>query len=259
PVFDWKVMRDSGYAWWVDRIRVMLDTVDIVRIDHFRGFAAAWVVPANADTAEVGHWERSPGAEVFAAIREKLGEVPIIVEDLGVITPDVVSLREALGFPGMKVLQFAFENDPTNMYLPHNYDPETVVYTATHDNQTTVGWFRSRSDHERAAVQAYLGKDGSDIAWDLIRTALASISRTAIVPMQDVLRLDDRARMNVPGQPSGNWSWRMHWDQMDDGLAAGLRQLVTIYGRGEKHHRTEPNPWDYTTPGTSHPAADPFA
>ncbi|HEV2066896.1 MAG TPA: 4-alpha-glucanotransferase [Thermomicrobiales bacterium] len=259
PVFDWKVMRDSGYAWWVDRIRVMLDTVDIVRIDHFRGFAAAWVVPADADTAEVGHWERSPGAEVFAAIREELGEVPIIVEDLGVITPDVVSLREALGFPGMKVLQFAFENDPTNIYLPHNYEPDSAVYTATHDNQTTVGWFRSRSDQERAAVQSYLGKDGSDIAWDLIRTALSSISRTAIVPMQDVLRLDDYARMNVPGQPSGNWSWRMRWDQMDDGFATGLRQLVTIYGRGETRQRNEPNPWDYTTPGTSHPASDPFA
>lgn len=258
PVFDWRAMRENGYRWWVDRIRVMLDTVDVVRIDHFRGFAAAWVVPSGADTAIHGHWERSPGAEVFAAIKRELGDVPIIVEDLGVITPDVVSLREALGFPGMKVLQFAFENDPANMYLPHNYERHSVVYTATHDNQTTIGWFNTRGDQERSAIQAYLGRDGADIAWDLIRMALASVSNTAIVPMQDLLRLGDEARMNVPGQAWGNWSWRMRWDQMDDGLADGLGQLTAMYGRGEVHHEREPNPWDYTTPDTEHPATDPF-
>ena len=259
PVYDWKVMRDNDYQWWVDRIRVMLDTVDIVRIDHFRGFAAAWVVPANADSAVSGHWERSPGGDVFATIQRELGDVPIIIEDLGVITPDVVSLREALGFPGMKVLQFAFENDPANMYLPHNYDAHSVVYSATHDNQTSVGWFHSRGEEERRAVQAYLGRDGSDIAWELIRTALASISNTAIVPMQDVLRLGDEARMNIPGQAAGNWSWRMTWDQMDRGLAYGLRELTMIYGRSGMHERHEPNPWDYTVAGTEHPASDPFA
>ena len=259
PVYNWKAMRENGYRWWVDRIRVMLDTVDIVRIDHFRGFAAAWVVPADADSAIHGHWERSPGSEVFAAINRELGDVPIIVEDLGVITPDVVSLREALGFPGMKVLQFAFENDPANMYLPHNYDRHSVVYTATHDNQTTVGWFSTRGEAERDAVRAYLGRDGSDIAWDLIRLALASVSNTAIVPMQDILRLGDEARMNVPGQAWGNWSWRMRWDQMDPGLADGLRNLTTIYGRGEAASSRAPNPWDYTAPNTEHPATDPFA
>jgi 4-alpha-glucanotransferase len=259
PVYDWKAMRDNDYRWWVDRIRVMLDTVDVVRIDHFRGFAAAWIVPAGAESAVSGHWERTPGAEVFAAIERELGDVPIIVEDLGVITPDVVSLREALGFPGMKVLQFAFENDPTNMYLPHNFEPHTVVYTATHDNQTTVGWFQTRGDQERAVVQGYLGGDGADIAWDLIRTALASVSNTAIIPMQDVLRLGDEARMNVPGQAHGNWSWRMRWDHMDGGIADGLRYLVNTYGRGDAHRKQEPNPWDYTTPGTKYPATDPFA
>jgi 4-alpha-glucanotransferase len=223
-----------------------------------RGFAAAWVVPADAETAEVGHWQRSPGAEVFAAIQRHLGDVPVIVEDLGVITPDVVSLRETLGFPGMKVLQFAFENDPANVYLPHNYEPHSVVYTATHDNQTTVGWFQARGERERQAVQGYLGRDGADIAWDLIRTALASVANTAIVPMQDVLRLGDEARMNVPGQPIGNWSWRMRWDQLDDGLADGLRTLTTIYGRAGADTSQAPNPWDYTVPGTQHPAADPF-
>lgn len=259
PVYDWKVMRDTGYRWWVDRIRVMLDTVDVVRIDHFRGFAAAWVVPSDAESAVTGHWERSPGGEVFAAIQRGLGDVPIIVEDLGVITPDVISLRETLGFPGMKVLQFAFENDPTNMYLPHNFGQHSVVYTATHDNQTTVGWFESRPQHERRAVQAYLGRDGADIAWDLIRAALGSVSNTAIFPMQDVLRLDDRARMNVPGQAWGNWSWRMTWDQLDPGLAAGLRQLTEIFGRIGTTASQDPNPWDYTMPNSDHPATDPFS
>lgn len=259
PIYDWKTMRENDYRWWVDRIRVMLDTVDVVRIDHFRGFAAAWVVPADAETAESGHWLRSPGAEIFAAIQRALGDVPVIVEDLGVITPDVVSLRETLGFPGMKVLQFAFENDPANVYLPHNYDPHAVVYSATHDNQTTVGWFASRGEHERQAIQSYLGRSGADIAWDLIRLALASVANTAIVPMQDVLRLGDEARMNVPGQPHGNWSWRMRWDQMDAGLADGLRHMTEMYGRGVMTTRQAPNPWDYTLPDTQYPATDPFA
>jgi 4-alpha-glucanotransferase len=257
-VYDWAAMRANDYRWWVDRIRVMLATVDVVRIDHFRGFAAAWVVPAGAESAEVGHWQRSPGAEVFAAIKRELGDVPVIVEDLGVITPDVVSLRETLGFPGMKVLQFAFENNPENVYLPHNYESHAVVYTATHDNQTTVGWFAARGDRERHEIQSYLGRSGADIAWDLIRAALSSVANTAIVPMQDVLRLGDEARMNVPGQPQGNWSWRMRWDQMDSGLADGLRQMTTLYGRGGVTATQAPNPWDYTVPNSSHPAADPF-
>lgn len=259
PGYDWKAMRETGYRWWVDRIRVMLDTVDVVRIDHFRGFAAAWVVAADAESAVNGHWERSPGGEIFAAVQRALGDVPIIVEDLGVITPDVVSLREALGFPGMKVLQFAFENDPANMYLPHNYDTHSVVYTATHDNQTTVGWFQRRAEHERQAIQAYLGEDGADIAWDLIRVALASVSDTAIIPMQDVLRLGDEARINVPGQPTGNWSWRMTWDQLDFDLAGGLRDMISTYGRAGTDDSRDPNPWDYTTPNTSHPATNPLA
>jgi 4-alpha-glucanotransferase len=259
PGYDWKAMRETGYRWWVDRIRVMLQTVDVVRIDHFRGFSAAWIVPADAKTAESGHWERSPGGEIFAAVQRELGEVPIIVEDLGVITPDVVSLREALGFPGMKVLQFAFEHDPANMYLPHNYDADSVVYTATHDNQTTVGWFKSQADHERSAIQAYIGRDGSDISWDLIRIALASISNTAIIPMQDVLRLGDEARMNVPGEPRGNWAWRMTHEQLDFELASGLREMTSIYGRATTNVARNPNPWDYTTIDTSHPASDPLA
>lgn len=254
PVYDWEANAATGHAWWVERIRATLATVDIVRIDHFRGFAAAWVVSAGDETAAGGRWERGPGAEIFAAIRTALGDVPFIAEDLGVITPDVVTLRESLGFPGMRVLQFAFEDDPDNPYLPHNYGRSDVVYTATHDNQTTVGWFQSRGQGERAAVQRYLGRDGSDIAWDLIRIALASVADTAILALQDVMRLGDEARMNTPGRPLGNWSWRFLPHQLHDGLAAGLGDLTAIYGRraGDGRERGH-NPYDYTVENGAHP------
>lgn len=260
PVYNWPAMRDSGYAWWVDRIRTALNQVDIVRIDHFRGFAAAWMVPAKDETAANGHWELAPGAEVFAAIREHLGDVPFVVEDLGVITPDVIELREKLGYPGMNVLHFAFDGDAANAYLPHNYVANSVVYTATHDNQTTVGWFLSRSERERTLVQHYLGHEGADIAWDLIRVALSSTANTAIVPLQDVLRLDDSARMNVPGQPIGNWSWRYMEGQLQSDLARGMGDLTNMYGRSPDAIQTrDPNPWDYSSTQSEHVAIDPFA
>ena len=254
PAFAWDRMAADGYDWWIARARAMLATVDVIRIDHFRGFAASWSVPATAATAAEGRWERGPGAAVFQAIRAALGEVPIIVEDLGVITPDVVALRGELGFPGMKVLQFAFEGDPDNPYLPHNYDPDSVVYTATHDNQTTVDWFQTRPEHERQEIQRYLGRDGSDIAWDLIRLALASVADTAILPLQDVMRLGDEARMNTPGRAAGNWGWRYSPHQLHDGLAAGLGELVTAYGRRARQDRDRGHdPFDYTVEGTAHP------
>jgi 4-alpha-glucanotransferase len=257
PLYDWSRMRQDGFRWWKQRIQRTLHMVDVIRIDHFRGFAATWSVPAGAETAAEGHWERVPGGDVFAAIRREFGEVPVIIEDLGVITPDVVSLREILGFPGMNVLQFAFENGPSNVYLPHNHQANSVVYTATHDNQTTVGWFQSRPEPERKAIQQYIGRDGSDIAWDLIRLALASNASTCILPLQDVLRLGDNARMNVPGQPSGNWAWRYHEGDLAHGLAMGLRELTTTYGRGgDASPNRGANPWDYTAPGTQHQAID---
>lgn len=260
PVYDWTRMRSDGYQWWVNRIGRTLKTVDVIRIDHFRAFAAAWLVPAGAATAEEGHWERAPGGEVFAAIRRAFGDIPVIIEDLGVITPDVIALREILGFPGMNVLQFAFENDSANVYLPHNYRRESVVYTATHDNQTTVGWFASRSHEEREVIQRYLGRDGSDIAWDLIRVALASVSNTVILSLQDILRLGDHARMNVPGQPSGNWAWRFRADHLTAGLAHGLREMTGLYGRLQGGTRSSgPNPWDYTNPSGQRQATNPLA
>jgi len=258
PLYDWRVMREDDFRWWRQRIGRTLQLVDIVRIDHFRAFAAAWVVPAGSDTAATGHWERTPGGDVFAAIRRQFGNVPVIIEDLGVITPDVISLRGILGFPGMNVLQFAFENDPSNVYLPHNYRPDSVVYTATHDNQTTIGWFASRPEEERQAIQEYLGRDGADIAWDLIRLALSSVADTAILTMQDVLRLGDEARMNVPGQALGNWSWRCESHQLTLELAHGLRELTWLYGRAAHDGvRRSPNPWDYTVPDGAHQALQP--
>jgi 4-alpha-glucanotransferase len=261
PVFNWPEMKRDDYHWWRKRTRELLRMVDVIRIDHFRGFAAAWVVPAYAETAALGHWELAPGGEVFAAIRRDLGEVPIIVEDLGVITPDVIALREILGFPGMNVLQFAFDGRADNVYLPHNYVRNSVVYTATHDNQTSLSWFWSQSDVERESVQAYLGVSGDDIAWDLIRSALASAANVAILSIQDILRLDDSARMNVPGQAIGNWSWRYVASQLEPGLADGLRLLTTTYGRIAEENGTERgrNAWDYTHPTSGVRAHDPFA
>jgi 4-alpha-glucanotransferase len=253
PVYDWERNAETDYAWWIDRIRASLERVDILRIDHFRGFAASWVVPAGAATAAAGQWEAGPGTAIFHAIERALGSLPFIVEDLGLITPDVTELREKLGFPGMKVLQFAFDSGPTNAYLPHNYSSETVVYTGTHDNQTTIGWFRTLPEPVRSCVQRYLGRDGSDIAWDLIRTGLSSIAERAIAPLQDVMRLDDDARMNTPGSPSGNWAWRYAPHQLHEGLADGVRELTETYGRSPVPPEARGfDPFDYTAPGARH-------
>ncbi len=258
PLYEWSAMAADGYAWWISRFRALLALVDVVRIDHFRGFAANWSVPASAPTAAEGRWERGPGRELFDAVVGKLGTVPIIVEDLGLITPDVVALREELGLPGMAVLQFAFDGDPHNAYLPHSLERNSVVYTGTHDNQTTVGWFQSMPEHVRTEVLAYLGRDGSDIAWDFIRAALNSPAIMAIIPMQDVLRRGDDARMNTPGRPDGNWTWRMRWTDLNAGLADGLGLLTHLSGRATAEKQPSgADPFDYTEPGTAPPLHDP--
>lgn len=254
PLFDWKRIAETGYQWWIERARALLSMVDVIRIDHFRGFAAAWTVPADAPTAASGRWERGPRREVFDAIVGALGPVPIIVEDLGLITSDVDELRIELGYPGMKVLQFAFDGDPDNAYLPHTYESNCVVYTGTHDNQTTVGWFQSVDERSRRQIQTYLGRDGSDISWDLIRTALASVADLAIIPLQDILRLDDQARMNTPGRANGNWGWRYLPHQLHPGVSAGLGELTAAYGRRAHPPKvSDPDPFDYSAPGTAHP------
>lgn len=236
PLYDWEAMARAGYAWWVTRFRHLLELVDFVRIDHFRGFEAAWEVPAGATTAVDGAWVKGPGSAAFEAIGAAFGgsQPPVIAEDLGVITDEVRALLQATGFPGMKVLQFAFGGDSHNPYLPHNYrDPNCVVYTGTHDNDATCGWYASASESERAAVRRYTGTDGSQISRDLIRLALSSTANTAIVPLQDVLDLGTEARMNTPGQPESNWAWRVQVDQLDDGPADRLAEMTTTYGRSQ--------------------------
>jgi 4-alpha-glucanotransferase len=237
PLYRWDRLASRGYDWWIERFRGALQHCDTVRLDHFRGFEAYWEVPAEDETAEHGHWAPGPGAALFGAVEQALGRIPLIVEDLGLITPKVVELREQLGYPGMRVLQFAFGDDASgtprgrNPYLPHNYVENCVAYSGTHDNDTTVGWFAALGEPERHAVRRYLGVDGHDIAWDLIRAAQASVARTAIVPLQDLLRLGSEARMNQPGRPDANWGWRYREDQLPGDLADRLAELIGVYGR----------------------------
>jgi 4-alpha-glucanotransferase len=232
PLYDWDAMARDGYSWWIARFRHLLELTDFVRIDHFRGFEAAWEVPADTDTAVNGQWVRGPGKVVFDAVAAALGPAPVIAEDLGLITDEVRELLHETGFPGMKLLHFAFGGDAMNPYLPHNYaDPNCVVYTGTHDNDTTRGWFTALSDAERARVTRYLGTDGQHISRDLTRQALGSIARTAVVPLQDVLDLGGEARFNTPGALEGNWVWRVREEQLDPARADCLAELTELYGR----------------------------
>jgi 4-alpha-glucanotransferase len=232
PLYKWDKMKRRGYDWWVRRIKFTLSTVDILRLDHFRGFAAYWEVPAGHETAEHGQWIPGPGSALFKKVAKELGELPIIAEDLGVITPDVEELRDELHLPGMKVLQFAFGDTAQNPYLPHNYDnPNAVVYTGTHDNNTTLGWFTDLGEEERNRVLAYLCHNGDDPAWNMIRMAYSSVADMAVVPLQDIFRLGTEARMNVPGVTGGNWDWRFTIEALTPELAADLCELAQRYRR----------------------------
>jgi 4-alpha-glucanotransferase len=232
PLYDWEALKATGYAWWLDRFRATFQQVDLVRLDHFRGFEAYWRVPAGMPTAEVGEWVKGPGAEFLEAMRGGLGDLPIIAEDLGVITPEVEALRDGFGLPGMKILQFAFAGATEDRFLPHTYDYNCVVYTGTHDNDTTVGWYRSATEKERDFVRRYLARDATDIAWDLMRLAWASVADLAVAPLQDVLGLGTEARMNLPGRPHGNWAWRFRAGQVTPALTARLGELTALYARG---------------------------
>lgn len=231
PLYRWDVMRARGFAWWTERLRATLELVDIVRVDHFRGFAAYWEIPAEEPTAVRGRWVDAPGRELFEALRAGLGELPIIAEDLGVITPDVEALRDEFALPGMKVLQFAFGGDAHDPYLPHNYVKNCVVYTGTHDNDTTLGWYRSAPERERDFVRRYLARPDDNIAWEFVRLALASIADLAVFPLQDLLGLGSEGRMNTPGKAVGNWSWRFIWADVPHWLAPQLAALAETYGR----------------------------
>ncbi len=231
PLYRWDRMRDAGFAWWLDRFRSTFDFFDIVRVDHFRGFEACWEIPASEPTAVQGRWVEGPGQALFDALSAGLGELPIIAEDLGVITPAVERLRDDNRLPGMKVLQFAFAGDASDPYLPHNYPRNSVVYTGTHDNDTTAGWYAQAPEPERDLVRRYLGRDDENVAWELIRLAQASVADLAIFPLQDALGLGSEARMNTPGRAAGNWTWRMVWEDVPPWLAGQLHELARVYGR----------------------------
>lgn len=242
PLYEWDTMRADGFQWWVNRVRATLELVDLIRLDHFRGFAACWEVPGTDTTAERGSWVDAPGREILIALQNAFGELPILAEDLGVITPDVEALRDDFDLPGMRILQFAFGGDAKNHDLPHNYIANCVAYTGTHDNDTSVGWYESAAGagstrdaaqvkRERAFCLRYLNSDGREIHWDLIRAVFASVADTAIVPLQDVLGLGGEARMNLPASTAGNWNWRYKAKDLKAEHAERLSELAKLYGR----------------------------
>ena len=239
PLYHWPHHAATHYHWWVERMRHSLTMYDMVRIDHFRGFESYWEIPAQDDTAVGGRWVPGPGAAIFDAMRKQLGQLPLIAEDLGLITPEVIALRQQVNLPGMRILQFAFDGDTDNLYLPHNFKPGSVVYTGTHDNNTVGGWWESIDETERDRVRRYFAIDGQTIHWDLIRAAFASVAELALIPMQDVLGLDGRHRMNFPGEMEGAWEWRFHWGMVEDWHAHTLAELTTRYGRVRKQPKPE--------------------
>lgn len=231
PLYRWDRLAETGYAWWVERFRATFDVVDHVRIDHFRGFEAFWEIPADAENAIGGHWVKGPGRDVFDAVRAALGDRSIVAEDLGIITPEVDALRRGLGLPGMRVLQFAFDGDSGNVHLPQNYDEASVVYTGTHDNNTTVGWWLEADADLQDLVRRTLQTDALEIAWVLMGTAWNSRARWAIAPVQDVLSLGAAARMNTPGLAEGNWGWRLRTGWLNADVARRLAGMTVAAGR----------------------------
>lgn len=231
PLYDWQKMEQTGFAWWVRRVRHALTLVDYIRIDHFRGFDACWHIPAGEPTAKNGAWRKVPGEALFHQLFAELGNLPLIAEDLGIITPEVDRLRKAFGIPGMKVLQFAFDGGSGNPYLPHNHEKNTVVFTGTHDNDTTLGWFNSLTPEQKKCVSDYLGQSNDSMPWPIVKTAFASVATWSIVPFQDLLGLDHTGRMNTPGTTKGNWRFQFNWDQLEGGLSDCLRTQLIRYGR----------------------------
>lgn len=231
PLFNWEALKRDGYQWWINRIKANLQLYDIIRIDHFRGFAGYYAVPYGEETAINGTWQTGPGKDLFEAIKRELGDLPIIAEDLGVMTEDVEDLRDSFGLPGMKILQFAFDSGEENDFLPHNYQKNCVVYTGTHDNDTVMGWFSKAKEEDKRYLLDYIHSSGEEITWDLIRIAMASVADTAIFPMQDLLALGTEARMNLPGTTIDNWQWRAKYSDFSDHLAERLAHLTKLYGR----------------------------
>ncbi len=231
PLYNWQRLEAEGFRWWIQRLQGQLALFDYVRIDHFRGLESHWAIPAEEDDPRTGRWVVTPGDALFAALREGIGELPLIAEDLGDITPAVEALRCRQQLPGMKVMQFGFSGDPSNPHLLHQHQQQAVVYTGTHDNDTTVGWFATLPSEVAESVRDYLGYPQEPMPWPLIRSALSSVARLAILPLQDVLELGGEHRMNLPGVQGGNWRWRFTWNQVREDLALRLTRLVRLYGR----------------------------
>jgi len=231
PVFNWEWIEQNGFQWWIERVKANLRLFDIIRIDHFRGLVAFWSVPYGYKTARKGEWVKAPGRQLFQALKNAIGEFPVIVEDLGFITPDVEELRDSLGYPGMKILQFAFDSKEDSNNLPHAYPENCVVYTGTHDNNTTVGWYKSLSNSDKEFVIKYCGDISDGIAKALIKLAWKSPAHTAIAPIQDVLELDEKARMNTPGTQYGNWQWKLKKGEITEKHAQWLVKITQMYQR----------------------------
>jgi len=231
PLYRWDLMQENRFAFWVARLKTQLQLFDLIRIDHFRGFEAYWEIPAEEKHAVKGRWVKAPGDALFERLHEAYDPLPLVAEDLGIITREVDALRMKYQLPGMKILQFAFSGEADNPYLPCNHTENSVVYTGTHDNDTSLGWYLSLDAEARQYVDEYLGRSQEIMPWPLIRSAMASCARFAILPMQDLLALDGQHRMNLPGTVEGNWSWRFSWDQVEPDLAARLHRRVSMYGR----------------------------
>jgi len=239
PLYKWDVLEQSGFSWWVDRIRRARFLYDLIRLDHFRGFEAYWAIPAHEETAVNGTWVKAPGAALFRRLREELGDLPFIAEDLGMITKEVDELREGFNLPGMKVIQFGFSDPGAHIHLPHRYVTNTVAYTGTHDNDTTRGWWENgASETERAAAHAYVTADGNSLTWPLIRAVSVSVADTCLFPVQDILDLGSNARMNVPSRPKGNWGWRCPEGVLTPVLAEKLGALAEVSDRTKREGNT---------------------
>jgi len=231
PLYRWDKHSEQNFLWWQQRVQTQLHMFDLIRIDHFRGFEACWEIPASCETAMDGEWVKAPGDALFSQLLKSFGELPLVAEDLGIITDEVTALREKYAMPGMKILQFAFGDDATNPYLPHQHTVDSVSYTGTHDNDTTLGWFNELDDDTKSRVYEYLGGSHEEMPWLLIRASLQSVSQLAVIPMQDILSLDGDHRMNVPGTIEGNWSWKFDWGMVSEQCGPRLKKLNELYGR----------------------------
>lgn len=231
PLYDWQVHLDEDFRWWRQRLKTQLALFDLIRIDHFRGFEACWEIPASCETAVEGQWGKAPGDALFQALLAEFGELPLVAEDLGIITEEVTALREKYAIPGMKILQFAFGGNADNPYLPHQHCYDSVIYTGTHDNNTSVGWYQELSEQARSHLHSYAGPSDEKMPWLLIRMALQSVSGLAIVPMQDLFELAGEHRMNTPGTTEGNWHWQFQWDMVSEHCISYFRMLNQLYGR----------------------------